>query len=125
MNTTILSAEAKSRLTEAVRNYAPPASEKYRTLDEVKESIIELRKRKASYQIIRTILQDNAGIEVSHQTIARYRREVLDSARPKKPRQPKTPPETPSAPLQTELASRSTSSSPRQRGPRIADSKNF
>jgi hypothetical protein len=125
MNTTIVSAEAKSRLTEAVRNYAPPASEKYRTLDEVKESIIELRKRKASYQIIRTILQDNAGIEVSHQTIARYCREVLDSARPKRPRQSKTLTDTQPAPLQTELASRPASSPPRQRGPRIAESKNL
>ena len=105
MNTTIVSAEAKARLTEAVRNYAPPASEKYRALDEVKESIIELRERKASYQTIRTILHDNAGIEVSHQTIARYCREVLDSARPKRPRQSKTPTDTQPASVQTELAS--------------------
>ena len=104
MNTTIVSAEAKSRLTEAVRNYAPPASEKYRTLDEVKESIIELRKRKASYQTIRTILQDNAGIEVSHQTIARYCREVLDSARPKRPRQSKTPTDISALPTVHEMA---------------------
>jgi IS30 family transposase len=121
MNTTIISAEAKSRLTEAVRNYAPPASEKYRTLDEVKESIIELRKRKASYQTICTILQENAGIEVSHQTIARYCREVLDSARPKRPRQSKTPTNTQPAPVQTELASNPASSSPRKRGPHITD----
>jgi IS30 family transposase len=124
MNTTIVSAEAKSRLTEAVRNYAPPASEKYQALNEVKESIIELRKRKASYQTIRTILQDNAGIEVSHQTIARYCREVLDSARPKKPRRPNTPTEAQPAAVQTELATRSQANSPRSRGPRNADSKN-
>ena len=125
MNTTIVSAEAKSRLTEAVRNYAPPASEKYRTLDEVKESIIELRKRKASYQTIRTILQDNAGIEVSHQSIARYCREVLDAARPKKPRRPKTPPTEQPAAAQGELAARPPIGQPRLRGPRIADSKNL
>jgi hypothetical protein len=123
MNTTIVSAEAKSRLTEAVRNYAPPASEKYRTLNEVKESIIELRKRKASYQTIRTILQDNAGIEVSHQTIARYCREVLDSARPKRPRQSKTPTDTQPASVQTELAAQSAASSSRSRVPRNASSK--
>ena len=80
MNTTIISAEAKARLTEAVNNYTPPAPEKYRALNEVKDSIIALRERKASYETIRAMLHENAGIEVSHQTVARYCREVLDSA---------------------------------------------
>jgi hypothetical protein len=42
MNTPIVSAEAKARLAEAVKNYTPPAPEKYRALEEVKDSIIEL-----------------------------------------------------------------------------------
>ena len=79
MNALTVSAEAKSRLQEAVRNYTPPAPEKYRALEEVKDSIVELRKKKASYQVITTILHDAAGIDVSHQTVARYCREVLDS----------------------------------------------
>ena len=108
MNTTIVSAEAKARLTEAVKNYTPPAPEKYRALNEVKESIIALRERKASYETIRAMLHENAGIEVSHQTVARYCREVLDSAKPKKPRRPKTPPTEPPAAAQGELAARST-----------------
>ena len=91
MNATIVSAEAKARLAEAVNHYTPPAPEKYRALNEVKESIIALRERKASYETIRAMLHENAGIEVSHQTVARYCREVLDSAKPKKPRRPKTP----------------------------------
>ena len=123
MNTTIVSPEAKVRLTEAVKNYAPPESEKYQALNEVKESIIELRKRKASYQAIRAILHENAGIEVSHQTIARYCREVLDSARPKRPHRPNTPTEAQPAAIQTELAARSTATQ-RSRGPRNAESKN-
>ena len=86
MNTTIVSAEAKARLAEAVNHYTPPAPEKYRALNEVKESIIALRERKASYETIRAMLHENAGIEVSHQTVARYCREVLDSAKPKRPR---------------------------------------
>lgn len=86
MNTTIVSAEAKARLTEAVKNYTPPPPEKYRALEEVKECIIELRKKHASYQTIRTLLHENVGIEVSHQTIARYCREVLEAGKPKKPR---------------------------------------
>jgi hydrogenase maturation factor len=86
MNTTIVSAEAKARLTEAVKSYTPPAPEKYRALNEVKESIMALRERKASYETIRAMLHENADIDVSHQTVARYCREVLDSAKPKKPR---------------------------------------
>ena len=128
MNTTIatiVSAEAKARLTQAVNNYAPPESEKYQALNEVKESIIELRKRKASYQAIRAILHENAGIEVSHQTIARYCREVLDSSKPKKPRRPKTPPTEPPAATQGELATRQPVSQSRSREPRITPSKNL
>ena len=71
MNAPIVSAEAKARLTEAVKNYTPPAPEKYRALNEVKDSIMALRERKASYETIRVMLHENAGIEVSHQTVAR------------------------------------------------------
>jgi len=123
MNAPIISADAKARLTEAVKNYTPPAPEKYRALNEVKDSIIALRERKASYETIRAILHENAGIEVSHQTVARYCREVLDSARPKKPRRPKTPPTEPTAAPQGEFAARPPFSQPRPRAPRIADSK--
>ena len=98
MNATIVSAEAKARLTEAVKNYTPPAPEKYRALAEVKECIAELRNKHASYQTIRTLLHEQAGIEVSHQTVARYCREVLDADKPKKPRRaPAAASETPAA----------------------------
>jgi hypothetical protein len=125
MNAPIVSTEAKARLTEAVKNYTPPAPEKYRALDEVKECIVELRGRKASYQTIRAILHDNAGIEVSHQTVARYCREVLDSARPKKSRRSKTPTTEPPASAQTEPATRPAIGQPRSRGPRIYDPKSL
>ena len=123
MNEPIVSAEAKARLTEAVKNYAPPAPKKYRALEEVKECIIELRKKQASYKTIRTILRDNAGVEVSHQTIARYCREVLDAARAKKPRHPKTPTPEPPAAAQGELAARPPIGQSRPRGPRNTESK--
>ena len=125
MNTTIISAEAKARLTEAVQNYTPPAPEKYRALNEVKECIVELRERKASYETIRTLLHDSAGIEVSHQTVARYCREVLDSSRTKKPRRPRTTTDTQPAFNQTELLSRPATGPHRRHGPHIADSKNL
>jgi IS30 family transposase len=137
MNQPIVSAEAKARLTEAVKNYTPPAPEKYRALNEVKDSIVELRERKASYQTIRMILHESTGIEVSHQTIARYCRDVLDAGKAKKPRRSKTPPTEPPASAQTEPAARTAASTqteppsrphigyPRPRGPRITDSKNL
>src|SRR5476651_1237241 len=124
MNTTIVSAEAKARLAEAVNHYTPPAPEKYRALNEVKDSIIALRDRKASYETIRAMLHENAGIEVSHQTIARYCREVLDSRKAKKPRRPKTPPTEPPAAAQEELAVRPPFSHSRPREPRITPPKN-
>ena len=125
MNAPIVSAEAKARLTEAVKNYTPPAPEKYRALNEVKESIIALRERKASYETIRAMLHENAGIEVSHQTVARYCREMLDSGKAKKPRRPKTPTTEQPASTQGELAARPPFSHPRPRGPRITPSKNL
>ena len=125
MNTLIVSAEAKARLTEAVKNYTPPAPEKYRALNEVKDSIIALRERKASYETIRAMLHENAGIEVSHQTVARYCREVLDSTKPKKPRRPKTPMAEPLAAAQKELPVRPPISHPQPRGPRIYDPKSL
>lgn len=125
MNTPIVSAEAKARLTEAVKNYTPPAPEKYRALEEVKDSIIELRERKASYQTIRAMLHDNAGIEVSHQTVARYCREMLESSKTKKPRRQRVAGDEQPAPAQTESQSRPHIGYPRPRGPRIADSKNL
>jgi hydrogenase maturation factor len=125
MNTTIVSAEAKARLTEAVKNYTPPAPEKYRALNEVKDSIVQLRERKASYETIRAMLHENAGIEVSHQTVARYCREVLDSARPKKPRRPKTTLAEQPASAQAELPAHPPSGQPRSRGPRIYDPKSL
>ena len=125
MNESIVSAEAKARLIEAVKNYAPPAPKKYRALEEVKECIIELRKKQASYKTIRTILHDNAGVEVSHQTIARYCREVLDAARAKKPHHPKTPTTEPPPAAQGELAERPPFSQSRPRGSRNTESKNL
>jgi IS30 family transposase len=128
MNTPIVSAEAKARLTEAVKNYTPPAPEKYRALEEVKDSVIELRERKASYQTIRAMLHENAGIDVSHQTVARYCRDVLESKSPKAAKKtrrlPAATPEQPAA-AQTELSTRPSIGYPRPRGPRIADSKNL
>lgn len=56
MNTPIVSADAKARLTEAGKNYTPPVPEKYRAKEEVKDSIIELRERKASYETIRAVM---------------------------------------------------------------------
>lgn len=121
MNAPTISAEAKARFAEAVKNYTPPAPEKYRALNEVKESINALRERKASYETIRVMLHENAGIEVSHQTVARYCREVLDAARAKKPHRPKTPTVEKSTSAQEQSPEHSLFDRTRQRGPRIAN----
>jgi len=141
MSTSIVSAEAKARLQEAVENYTPPTPEKYRALEEVKDCIRQLRQKKASYQTITTLLHDNAGIEVSHQTIARYCREVLESRSAKSAKKSNR-----SHPLKSEAThagnseagdghasfsqlspqssgNSSSSQSARSRGPRIADIK--
>ena len=123
MNAPIVSTKAKARLTEAVKNDMPPAPEKYRALNEVKDSIIALRDSKVSYETIRAMLHENAGIEVSHQTVARYCREVLDTTKPKKLRRPKTPTTEALAAAQGELAARPPFNQSRPRGPRITDSK--
>lgn len=123
MNEPIISAEAKARLTEAVNNYAPPAPEKYRALQEVKDCIVELRNKKASYQTMRAMLKENTGIEISHQTIARYCREMLDSksaraatkgksSRPASDKKPAT--------AQKKVSTSPTSGSSFGNGPRIA-----
>jgi hypothetical protein len=124
MNVQIVSAEAKARLAEAVKNYAPPTPEKYRALNEVRESIIALREHKASYATIRAMLHENAGIEVSHQTVARYCREVLDAGKAKKPRHPKAATPQQPASVQEPLASRSLFNQSRSRGPRSTATKN-
>jgi hypothetical protein len=125
MNTTIVSAEAKARLTEAVNLYMPPAPEKYRALNEVKDSIIALRERKASYETIRAMLHDNADIEVSHQTVARYCREMLGSSKTKKPHRQRAAADKQPASAQTEPQSHPSVGHPRPRGPRIYDPKSL
>ena len=125
MNESIVSAEAKARLTEAVKNYTPPPPEKYRALEELKDCIADLRDKKASYQTIRAMLHDNAGIEVSHQTIARYCREMLESSKTKKLRRSKTPTAEQPLSAQTESQSRPHIGHPRPREPRVTPSKNL
>ena len=125
MNTPIVSAEAKARLAEAVKNYTPPAPEKYRALNEVKDAIAALRERKASYETIRLILYESAGIEVSHQTVARYCREVLDAGKGKKSRRPRTPmPESPASAQPELAATHPPFNQSRTRGAHSANSKN-
>jgi len=125
MNAPIVSAEAKARFAEAVKNYTPSAPEKYRALNEVKDSIIALRERKASYETIRMMLHESAGIEVSHQTVARYCREVLEAGKAKKPRRPKSPAAQPPVSAPTEPPAQSHLGYRRPRGPHITDSKNL
>ena len=77
-------AEAKARLTGKLSSNLCAARAQKISRAGRSERVGDCRtakKSRASYQTIRAMLKDNAGIEVSHQTIARYCREVLDAAR--------------------------------------------
>jgi hypothetical protein len=115
----------ESPLDRSLQELHSARPEKYRALNELKDSIIGLRERKASYETIRAMLHENAGIEVSHQTVARYCREMLDLAKPKKPPRSKTPAAEAPASAPVELPARPTINQPRPRSPRIYDPKSL
>ena len=100
---------AESRLDKNRQKlYATRAGEKYRALNEserIHHRLAGTHKASCS-ETIRAMLHENATIEVSHQTVARYCREVLDAARAKKPRRPKTPTTEAPASVQEQLAAR-------------------
>ena len=68
---------AQSQFATAVRNFTPKLSAKFQKLLPFKDGIAELRRRGASYKIIADILRDT-NVVVSHDTVMRFCREVLD-----------------------------------------------
>jgi len=69
----VLSAEAIFNV--AVRNFVKESSPKFQVLVTLKDGIIELRERGASYRDIAELVT-KAGIPMSHQTVARFCRAV-------------------------------------------------
>ena len=67
MNDTSTSNLVEHRWDEAVKNYVPRVSTKWKKLVSVQEGILELRRKHASYRTIAQILR-NIDVPVSHVT---------------------------------------------------------
>ena len=87
MNDNRIDAElAQNQFATAVRNFTPKSSPKFQKLLPLKDGIVELRRKGASYAVIADILR-NINVAVSHDTVARFCREVLDvTPRTRRPR---------------------------------------
>ena len=119
-----------------VQSFAAPEAKRYHALLPFKEGIIRLREKHASSRTIAELLKQ-LGVTVSHNTVARFCRELI-AAQPatEKPRPASKPATTPQAPLpRTSVAKeinrrREETKAPEPdatahgRGPRIADPKN-
>ncbi len=70
---------SQARVRELVSQYTPEPSYRYQVLYPLRDSIAELRRMKASYRRIAAILK-KGGVAVSHDTVYRFCREVLEGA---------------------------------------------
>ena len=120
---------AEKSFDAAVRGYERRAGGKIQALMAHKKGIAELRSKQASFRTIANLLK-RAGVDVSHDTVARFCHEILDQT----PRR-KAPAGQATAPAKTNVVSilraqREATAPPpavatvRSRGPRIADPKN-
>ncbi len=77
---------AQNQFATAVRNFTSKPSAKFQKLLPFKDGIVELRHKGASYAIIAEILR-STNVVVSHDTVARFCREVLKlTPRTRRPR---------------------------------------
>lgn len=135
---------SKELLARAVRDFTPTRREKYQMLMPFREQIAELRRKRASCRVIAAVLLA-AKVQVSHDTVARFCRDVIeaDAGRPTKRQATVRKPSelgrsgrrTPSAAvpkqpqsvvsfLREQRAAEPSAPVVRPRGPRIADPKN-
>lgn len=119
-----------------VQSFEGPAERRFQVLLPFKQGIIRLREKNASSRTIAELLKQ-LGVTVSHNTIARFCREVAVAAA-RNPHRPDAP--RPAAPIEApppsaavskllsrrreETKSPEPEASSRGRGPRIADPKN-
>jgi hypothetical protein len=87
MNDNRIDAEqVQNQFATAVRNFTPKPSAKFEKLLPFKDGIVELRRKGASYAIIADLLR-STNVAVSHDTVARFCREVLKlTPRTRRPR---------------------------------------
>lgn len=109
----------------AVRGYEERVGGKIQALMPHKKGIAELRSKQASFRTIANLLKQ-AGVDVSHDTVSRFCRDVLDQPPGRKlPSKPADGPAKPKVNGVLKVATPlSDAPAPRSRGPRIADPKN-
>ena len=124
MNDNSTSNLVETRWNEAVKNYVPRVSTKWKKLVSIQEGILELRRKRASYRTIAQILR-NIDVQVSHVTVRKFCLRVSKSKRRcKQPRKATGKPmyhEAHSQPQIRNKRSRVVQTSREPGGPRIAD----
>lgn len=138
MNNDLTTDEQRRRVADAAANFTVPVAQSYATLMPLKDSITILRRKGASFRAIVDILR-TVEVKVSHDTLSRFHREVIEQKPLRKSRRrPFIPPladqaETPPPASRQEPAeseARASAKPPkdtdsatpaRGRGPRIAD----
>jgi hypothetical protein len=129
MNDVTVAELAQNQFATTVRNFTPKSSPKFQKLLPFKDGIAELRRKGASYETIADILR-NTNVTVSHDTVARFCRELLDltpaqrrrrktSAR-RATQKPRSPPQTLNIPNHAAQAPR-VARQENAGGPHIAD----
>lgn len=117
----------KTLFEAKVKSFESKVPQRFQTLHPFKEGIADLRSKRASFRTIADLL-NQLGIEVSHNTVARFCAEILASPRrPSRPR-PVNPPDVRVASKQQHekqiMPPSPIPSANQRRGPRIADPKN-
>jgi hypothetical protein len=128
--------ERTQRFAEAVRSFAGVPPKRFAALLPHRDGIAELRRKGASFVMIREILA-MAGIEVAADTVRRFYRQVIEDPRTGTERSSKRERSAAPAPLNSPAPAVATSpivgapepTAPaepsRSRGPRIADPRNL
>ena len=128
--------ERTQRFAEAVRSFAGVPPKRFAALLPHRDGIAELRRKGASFVMIREILA-MAGIEVAADTVRRFYRQVIEEPRAVTKRSSKRERSAAPAPLNSPAPAVATSpivgapepTAPaepsRSRGPRIADPRNL
>jgi hypothetical protein len=124
MNDTSTSNLVETRWNEAVKNYVPRMSAKWKKLVSVQEGIWELRCKHASYRTIAQILR-NIDVQVSHVTVRKFCLRLSKSKRRcKRPRKATGKPMYHGARTQPQIRTKRAVQTRREPGgPRIADPK--
>jgi hypothetical protein len=84
MSQSIANDPRTARFSEAVRAFKPVCASRYAKLLPFKDGIVELRRKGASYRLIRELLA-TADVAVAVDTIGNFVREVIEQRPPSRP----------------------------------------